>query len=122
MIDAPISLSYDQEKRVCERVDHNRPVLLKLSSGKFINGFTQNVSLGGVRVKIQGTNTDDINFEEIPSQSASLQVKLTDETLSSKFPCTIVRCESGMLCLEIEKKKAASFGIMLMRGVLKRKQ
>ncbi len=112
-----ISTSDNQERRHCDRIEHNRSVLLKLAGGQTINGITTDISLGGVKI-----STQEPYHEQWNEQHALLHIKLIDDELSPEYPCTIVRCQSGILCLKLDKKKAAAFGAMLTRGVFKRKQ
>ena len=112
-----MSTSDHQERRTCERIELNRSVLLKLAGGQTINGITTDISLGGVKISTQDTYNEQWN-----EQHAILHIKLIDDELSPEYPCTIVRCQSGILCLKLDKKKAASFGAMVTRGVFKRKK
>ncbi|WP_198264342.1 PilZ domain-containing protein [sulfur-oxidizing endosymbiont of Gigantopelta aegis] len=107
-----------QEKRVCQRLELNRRVQLSLANGQLIKGLTEDISLGGVRIK-----TDDkFEVDAFYEQTAILQVLLDDELLSAEFPCHIVRCHENAMCLQLDKKKAAAFGLMLTRGLLKQKK
>jgi hypothetical protein len=105
-----------QEKRVCQRLELNRRVQISLANGQLIHGLTEDISLGGLRIK-----TDDkFDMDTAYDQIAILQVLLDDKQLSAEYPCRIVRCREGAMCLQLDKKKAAAFGMMLTRGLLKK--
>ena len=112
--------SEQQEKRICQRIELNKQVQLQLADGQLIIGSTEDISLGGLRL-ITGTA---FNHECLldTEQIALLKIVFPDGQLSSEFPCTIVRCDSGSICLKLDKKKAASFGMMLTRGSLRQKK
>lgn len=115
----PSSFSHEQqEKRVCQRIEFNRSVQLKLADGHIINGLTDDISLGGLKI-ITRDNFENNILSNHPEQKALLQIKFVDGRLSSEYPCFIVRYESSSICLKLDKKKAASFGMMLTRGVFK---
>ena len=109
-----------QDKRVCQRIELNKQVQLKLADGQIINGLTEDISLGGLRIATEDS-VESINAKNA-AQSALLQIKFLDGQLSPEYQCTIVRCGPGSICVKLDKKKAASFGMMLTRGVLKQKQ
>ena len=111
--------SQQQDKRVCQRIELNKQVQLKLSDGQIINGTTEDISLGGLRL----ITDDNYEHDKLISikQIALLQVLFPDGQQSPEYPCTIVRCDSGSICLKLDKKKAASFGMMMTRGSLKKK-
>ncbi len=116
-IASPISAE-QQEKRVCQRIEINRSVQLQLENGLTIKGLTDDVSLGGVKI-ITRDEIDSSLLETQINKVAIVQVIFVDGQLSAEYPCSIVRCESGAICLELDKKKAASFGMMLTRGSFK---
>ena len=109
-----------QEKRVCQRIELNRQVQIKLADGQIINGLTEDVSLGGLRVTIQ----DSFEYTGLKSveQVVLLRIKFSDDQFSPEYPCTIVRFEADAVCLKLNKNNAASFGMMLTRGALKQMQ
>ncbi|MCP3849596.1 MAG: PilZ domain-containing protein [Gammaproteobacteria bacterium] len=107
------------DKRVCQRVELNKTVHITLSNGQHISGITEDLSLGGLRVTVKdATEMEVINTAEA---IAMLQIQFADGQLSTKFPCSIVRCEIGSVCLQLDKKKSASFGMMMTRGTFKKK-
>ena len=118
MLTSPDGLD-GKDKRVCQRVGLNKQVRLKLADGQLINGITEDVSLGGVRISIDDAFGYNIEKTE---QMAVLQIRFTDGQLSPEYPCTIVRCDTDSVCLQLDKKKAASFGMMMTRGALKQKK
>ena len=105
------------EKRLCQRIKLNRQMQLTLADGQIIRGVTENISLRGMRIithDIHETRQTDTE------QTASIQIKFANEQLSPAYPCSIVRYESDSVCLQLDSKKAASFGMMLTRGTLKK--
>ena len=111
------SSTRNPDRRVCERIDHNRVVVLKLDNSHELTGTTNDISLGGVCISTQETIE-----QKWLGQSVNLMVKGMDGELSPEFPCTIVRCDNGnTVCLQLDKDKAAQFGTMLTRGIFKRK-
>lgn len=111
--------SVQQEKRICQRIGLNKQVQLKLADGQIINGITEDLSLGGLKIITEDTlESETIKDVE---QIALLQIKFMDGQLSSEYPCTVVRCGTGSLSLKLDKKKAASFGMMLTSGTFKQK-
>jgi len=107
------------DKRVCQRIELNKTVQLTLSDGRHIAGVTKDISLGGLRIAInQATDMDIINAAE---SAAILQVQFSDGQLSTEFPCSIVRCDVATVCLQLDKKKSATFGMMMTRGAFKQK-
>lgn len=118
MIASSISQQF-QEKRVCQRIDINRSVQVKLAGGQIISGLTDDISLGGLKI-ITRDNVENTMLSHHPDQIALLQIKYVDGHLSSEYPCSIVRHESGAVCLKLDKKKAASFCIILTKGSFKK--
>lgn len=108
----------EQEKRVCQRIELNRSVQLKLADGQIINGLTDDVSLGGLKI-ITRDNFENNMLSDDSAQMALLQIKFIDGHLSTEYPCSIVRYEPSSICLKLDKKKASSFGMTLTRGALK---
>lgn len=106
-----------QDKRVCQRVEINKQVQLKLSDGKIIQGTTEDISLGGLRFITD--NSFDHHTLSSNEQIAFLQIIFQDGQVSPEYPCNIMRCDSGSICLKLDRKKAASFGMMMTRGSLK---
>ncbi len=114
-----LSLPDEQEKRVCQRLDLNRQVQIKLANGQVVKGLTEDISLGGLRVAVDENALNmSVNIADSP---ALLQISFIDGQLSPEFSCTIVRCDLSSICLKLDKNKAASFGMMLTRGALKKK-
>ena len=111
--------SEHQEKRVCQRIELNKQVQLKLADGQIINGTTEDISLGGLRLSID--DTFEITRIKNTEQIAMLQIKFMDGQLSAEYPCTIVRCDTESVCLKLDKNNAASFCMMMTRGTLKQK-
>ncbi|MCW8929869.1 MAG: PilZ domain-containing protein [Gammaproteobacteria bacterium] len=107
------------DKRVCQRIELNKQIQLRLADGQIIYGTTEDISLGGLRIAT--SDTLDSTIIRTSEQVAMLQIKLLDGQLSPEYPCHIVRCDAGYICLKLDKKKAASFGMMLTRGALKQK-
>ncbi len=112
---SPSNTPNNVDRRLCKRFSLERPVKLTLDSGLIINAMTDDVSLGGVKV------TSPEEFKDCSGASAVLQLWLDDEHLSAEFSCKIVRCESQVISLELERKKAAAFGMLVTRGLLKQK-
>ncbi len=119
MVNHILSTPDEQEKRVCQRLELNRQVQIKLADGQLIKGLTEDISLGGLRVVVSESFAE-LDVSKINSR-ALLQFTFIDGQLSPEFLCTIVRCDPGSFCLKLDKKKAASFGMMLTRGALKKK-
>ncbi|MCU7938602.1 MAG: PilZ domain-containing protein [gamma proteobacterium symbiont of Bathyaustriella thionipta] len=109
-----------QEKRVCQRIEHNRSVQLRLADGHIINGLTDDVSLGGLKI-ITRDNIENTMLTNQSQQNVVLQIKYVDGQLSSEYPCSIARLESGAICLKLDKKKAVSFGMLLTKNMFRRK-
>jgi len=111
-----ISTLKSSDRRVCDRVAHTRKVAIKLGEKLWVNGRTSDISLGGVNVTIE----DELNQQWL-EQSALLYIKDGNDELSPEFPCTIVRIDAQSLCLQLDRKKAAQFGILLTRKIFKRR-
>ena len=107
------------EKRTCQRIQLNRHVQVNLASGQVISGFTDDISLGGIKVSISEP-IDDIALQD-SERSASLQIKMIDGRLSNEFVCSVVRYGESSISLQMDRKKAAAFGLAITSGVLKKK-
>ena len=117
IISSPISHQH-QERRVCQRIEINRSVQLKFADGHIINGLTDDISLGGLKI-ITRDNFEDNMISNQRDQIALLQIKFIDGHLSSEYPCSIVRYESSAICLKMDKKTAVSFSMMLTKGAFR---
>ena len=111
--------SFDEEKRVCQRLELHREVTINLLNGRSISGSTDDISLGGIRV-LTTESIDDI-FSKDVSQEATVQLGSGQMQESKQYPCTIVRHDENSVSLQMDKKKAASFSLALTRGSLKKK-
>ena len=110
------STQNNDDRRVCERIVLNRNVLVDLEGGRTINGITVDISLGGVCISVQ----EELD-ESFLQQNARLFIKDRDDNLSPEFPCTIVRQGENRLCLKLDRAKSTQFGIMLTKGLFKKK-
>ncbi len=106
----------NDDRRVCERIVLNRNVQVDLASGQKINGITVDISLGGVCISVQ----EDLK-ESFLQQNARLFIKDREGNLSPEFPCSIVRQSENSLCLQLDRAKSTQFGIMLTKGLFKKK-
>ena len=104
------------DRRACDRIEYRQSVVLKLGQEYFVNGVTQNISLGGVCVL-----TDDHIASNFTGQTGSLFIKNKDGELSQEFTGTIMRMDSNSVCLKFDKSRAAQFGILITRGIFKQK-
>lgn len=110
------STQKNDDRRVCERIVLNRNVVVDLDNGQKINGVTVDISLGGVCISVN----DNLNTD-VRRQTANLFIKDREGNLSPEFPCTIVRQGENSLCLKLDRTKSSKFGIMLTKGLFKKK-
>jgi len=110
-----LSVEKNLEKRVCQRIELNKPVQLTFSNGQIVDAITDNISLGGLSILMQNV------IDNKPGERISIQLKDTNGKVSSAYECTIVRRSGTHIYVELDKQKAASFGLMLTRGTLKMK-
>ena len=113
MANSPI---INPDRRACDRIEYRQSVVLKLGQEYFINGVTQNISLGGVCVL-----TDADVDSDYTNQTGSLFIKNRDGELSQEFTGTVIRMDSTSVCLQFDKSKAAQFGILITQGIFKQK-
>lgn len=110
------SILNSDERRICERIVLNRNVLVALINGQQLNGITIDISLGGVCIAVQEKLEHNLQ-----QQTAQLFIKDKEGNLSPEFPCTIVRQGGDSLCLKLDRAKSSKFGMMLTKGLFKKK-
>lgn len=104
------------DRRACDRIEHRRDVVLRLGEEFSIEGYTNDLSLGGVCVLIE----DEIESNYV-GQSAYLSIKGENGQLSPEFSGTVVRINSDSICLKFDRENAARFGMMITRGIFRKK-
>lgn len=117
MVSSSFSQS-QQEKRICQRIELNRSVQVKLPDGSIITGLTDDISLSGLKVITRDFSINYLSTDQAELM-ASLQLKSVDGSLSNEYPCSIVRVEPGVICLKMDSKRAASFSLLLTQGIFK---
>ena len=104
------------DKRICDRINFNRPMIVEFEDGNTLECVTKNISLGGVL--LQSTQATD---NSCPWQAVKLFF-VHDSSLSSAYHCEIIRISDKFLCLKIDCKAAAKFGKELTKGIFVREQ
>lgn len=109
-----MTLDANAEKRTCERIMLRKQVAIELPDGTMIFGISENASLGGLLVHSQD------KLDRLP-MGISLSLYLLEGGKRSRaFPCQVTRISHSIIGLELDKKVAASFGMLLTKGVFKR--
>lgn len=116
LITSSIRQQKQQEKRIGQRIELNRSVQVKFADGQIINGLTDNVSLGGLKIITRDNFANNI-LSDASGKMIMLQIKFVDGHLSDEYPCSIARHETSAICFKLDKKKAASFGSTLRQSV-----
>jgi hypothetical protein len=111
----PIPTNNDnEEKRVCQRIPLKKRVVLEAENGALINGETDNGSLGGILVLTR----DNLGALQMGSQ-LSLYL-IIDNKRSRAFPCCVTRISHCAIGLQLDRKVAAAFGLLLTKDMFKR--
>ncbi|MDQ1363429.1 MAG: PilZ protein [Pseudomonadota bacterium] len=103
-----------EEKRSCERISLAIQVELETENGESLCGETRDVSLGGVLIYSQ---------DKLDNLILGSHLKLylvTGGKRSPAFPCRISRISHCTIGLELDKSIAASFGMLLTKGLVRR--
>lgn len=105
----------DQERRACQRIHLSYPAILETAGGVAIQGNTEDISLGGLRLHSQ----DDL-AQVRAGEMARLSLLLHDGTRSEAYPCVVNRVGAGTLGLALDRSCAAAFGKRLTQGMFRR--
>jgi hypothetical protein len=100
-------------RRVCDRLNLTRRLLLEIANGDILTGQSVDISPRGVLMK-----------SDRPPEVALLGMAVTLYIISDKgqfsigYPCRVIRLEISSIALEIDKKAAAAFGNHMAKDLL----
>ena len=103
----------DSSRRVCDRLNLTRRLLLELDNGDILAGRTMDISPRGALMK-----------PDTPPEGGLLGIAgtlfiISDEgRFSIGYPCKVVRLKDSSIALEIHKKAAAAFGLYMTKDLL----
>ena len=104
----------DPNRRVCDRLDLCRKILLELANGEILVGETVDISLRGALMK-----TDITPGDELLGVAGTLFMIASDGQHSSGYPCKVVRLEGDAIGLELDKKAVTAFGQYMTRDLFR---
>jgi hypothetical protein len=102
-------------KRICNRLDLHRTLLLELDNGEILQGRTVNLSPRGALLR-----TDARPVGELLGRAGTLFIISDEGHFSVGYPCKVARQEGDAIALEVDRKAAAAFGNYLTRELLGR--
>lgn len=103
----------DPNKRVCNRINLTRTLLLELNNGAIVQGRSVDISPRGALMKA------DVSPEgELRGKAGTLFIISDAGQFSIGYPCKVVRHDDSSIALEIDKKAAAAFGNHITKDLL----
>ena len=97
--------------RKWERLEYQTDMKLVLESGVIFEGYTEDVSLGGVLLELKGASPEEF----LLGQVGELQVMPAQEGL--RFPCRVVRVTDNAIGVAFDDRQAA-FGMFVSHDML----
>lgn len=101
-------------RRVCDRLELCRKILVELDSGEILIGQTVDVSLRGALMQ-----TDSEPAAELLGLTGSLFIITDDGQHSGGYACKVVRLEAAAIALELDKKAVVAFGQYMTKDLFK---
>jgi hypothetical protein len=100
-------------RRVCDRINVTRVLLLELDNGDILRGRTVDVSPRGALMETE-TPPDD----ELLGMAGTLFIISDDGQFSMGYPCKVARVKDSGIALEVDKNAAAAFGNYMAKDLL----
>jgi hypothetical protein len=100
-------------RRVCDRLNVARKILLELDTGEILVGKTVDISPRGALIQ-----TDAPAEGDLPGATGTLFIVSDEGQFSIGYPCKVARQEGSSVALEVDKKAAAAFGNFMAKALL----